>query len=123
MDAATVLTRTYLQRVPRWWAGKDPAAKPQISCFPPDRPASCWTGWLNRRAPCRQHLADNCPTLEEAPGALAPRETAAAQCLAAQHTNRCLLPAAEAQPPPCPRRRDTGSISARRLHWCECLPG
>ncbi|QBG90149.1 hypothetical protein EYC55_12040 [Xanthomonas oryzae] len=41
MDAATELTRTYLQRVPRWWAGKDPAAKPQIGCFPPDRPASC----------------------------------------------------------------------------------
>ncbi|QWN25861.1 hypothetical protein DGM85_04995 [Xanthomonas phaseoli pv. phaseoli] len=24
------LTRTSLQRVPRWWAGKGPAAKPQI---------------------------------------------------------------------------------------------
>ncbi|AVQ07229.1 TPA: hypothetical protein HH295_08315 [Xanthomonas vasicola pv. zeae] len=31
MDAATELTGTYLQRVPRWWAGKGPAAKPQIS--------------------------------------------------------------------------------------------
>ncbi|MGV7174034.1 hypothetical protein [Xanthomonas axonopodis] len=26
MDAATELTGTYLQRVLRWWAGKDPAA-------------------------------------------------------------------------------------------------
>ncbi|TVS33054.1 hypothetical protein E2P62_15440, partial [Xanthomonas perforans] len=24
-------TRTYLRRVPRWWAGKDPAAKSQTS--------------------------------------------------------------------------------------------
>ncbi|APO95797.1 hypothetical protein BJD12_12470 [Xanthomonas vesicatoria ATCC 35937] len=30
MDAAKELTRTYLQRVPRWWAGKGPAAKLQI---------------------------------------------------------------------------------------------
>ncbi|MCC8504060.1 hypothetical protein LN562_21690, partial [Xanthomonas euvesicatoria pv. euvesicatoria] len=30
MDAAPELTRTYLQRVPRWWAGKGPAAKLQI---------------------------------------------------------------------------------------------
>ncbi|PPU76898.1 hypothetical protein XcuCFBP2542_08250 [Xanthomonas cucurbitae] len=29
MDAATELTRTYLQRVLRWWAGKGPSAKPQ----------------------------------------------------------------------------------------------
>ncbi|MGN5513673.1 hypothetical protein GS643_06480 [Xanthomonas hortorum pv. gardneri] len=28
MDAAT---RKYLRRVPRWWAGKGPAAKPQIT--------------------------------------------------------------------------------------------
>ncbi|MGN5517042.1 hypothetical protein GS643_22700 [Xanthomonas hortorum pv. gardneri] len=26
----TVATWTYLRRVPRWWAGKGPAAKPQI---------------------------------------------------------------------------------------------
>ncbi|PNV28987.1 hypothetical protein xavtCFBP7764_12215 [Xanthomonas citri] len=26
MDAATELTWTYLQRVPRWWADKGPAA-------------------------------------------------------------------------------------------------
>ncbi|MFS8483984.1 hypothetical protein EIP99_02590, partial [Xanthomonas campestris pv. raphani] len=26
----TVATRTYLRRVLRWWAGKGPAAKPQI---------------------------------------------------------------------------------------------
>ncbi|PPU73710.1 hypothetical protein XhhCFBP4925_21995 [Xanthomonas hortorum pv. hederae] len=31
MDAAEELTGTYLQRVPRWWAGKGPAARPQIS--------------------------------------------------------------------------------------------
>ncbi|KHM90981.1 hypothetical protein OR60_20645 [Xanthomonas vesicatoria] len=31
MDAAPELTRTYLQRVPRWWAGKGLAAKPQIT--------------------------------------------------------------------------------------------
>ncbi|QEX78874.1 hypothetical protein F6Y24_19650 [Xanthomonas arboricola pv. pruni] len=30
MDAAPEPTRTYLRRVPRWWAGKDPAANPQI---------------------------------------------------------------------------------------------
>ncbi|PPU08918.1 hypothetical protein XarjCFBP7645_00825 [Xanthomonas arboricola] len=30
MDAAPEPTGTYLRRVPRWWAGKDPAAKPQI---------------------------------------------------------------------------------------------
>ncbi|PPU64151.1 hypothetical protein XpiCFBP4643_22645 [Xanthomonas pisi] len=30
MDAAKELTWTYLQRVLRGWAGKDPAAKPQI---------------------------------------------------------------------------------------------
>ncbi|PPV03356.1 hypothetical protein XvhCFBP2543_07415 [Xanthomonas vasicola] len=29
MDAAKEHTRTYLQRVLRWWAGKGPAAKPQ----------------------------------------------------------------------------------------------
>ncbi len=33
MDAAPEPTGTYLQRVPRWWAGKGPAAKPQIACF------------------------------------------------------------------------------------------
>ncbi|WGY44612.1 hypothetical protein HED68_15350 [Xanthomonas oryzae pv. oryzicola] len=33
MDAATELTGTDLQRVPRWWAGKGPAAKPQTSRF------------------------------------------------------------------------------------------
>ncbi|QER95671.1 hypothetical protein FLG15_17620 [Xanthomonas phaseoli pv. dieffenbachiae] len=27
MDAAKELTRTYLQRVPRWWAGKGPAVR------------------------------------------------------------------------------------------------
>ncbi|CAD1789209.1 hypothetical protein XSP_001207 [Xanthomonas sp. CPBF 426] len=31
MDAAPEPTRTYLRRVPRWWAGKRPAVKPQIS--------------------------------------------------------------------------------------------
>ncbi|PPV08497.1 hypothetical protein XbrCFBP1976_01670 [Xanthomonas bromi] len=31
MDAAKELTRTYLQRVPRGWAGNDPAARSQIS--------------------------------------------------------------------------------------------
>ncbi|ASL01501.1 hypothetical protein XcvCFBP7113P_15090 [Xanthomonas citri pv. vignicola] len=31
MDAATELTRTYLQRVPRWWAGKGPAANAKNS--------------------------------------------------------------------------------------------
>ncbi|NHF64356.1 hypothetical protein FFY45_00800 [Xanthomonas hortorum] len=31
MDAAEEPTRTYLRRVLRWWAGKDPAARPQIS--------------------------------------------------------------------------------------------
>ncbi|AZR24423.1 hypothetical protein XvhCFBP2543_00855 [Xanthomonas vasicola] len=36
MDAAKELTRTYLQRVLRWWAGKDPAAKSQISCLQPE---------------------------------------------------------------------------------------
>ncbi|PPU69595.1 hypothetical protein XpiCFBP4643_04120 [Xanthomonas pisi] len=30
MDAALELTWTYLQRVPRWWAGKGPAATSQI---------------------------------------------------------------------------------------------
>ncbi len=28
--------QAYLQRVPRWWAGKDPAAKSQISCLRPE---------------------------------------------------------------------------------------
>ncbi|PPU04530.1 hypothetical protein XarbCFBP7408_03085 [Xanthomonas arboricola pv. guizotiae] len=28
-----------MQRVPRWWAGKDPAAKPQISRSTTDLPA------------------------------------------------------------------------------------
>ncbi|NMI51043.1 hypothetical protein E1J25_04695 [Xanthomonas hortorum pv. taraxaci] len=44
MDAAEELTRTYLQRVPRWWAGKGPAAKPQISRsqpIPPLMPITC----------------------------------------------------------------------------------
>ncbi|MBB3822013.1 hypothetical protein FHY21_002240 [Xanthomonas arboricola] len=36
MDAATELTWTYLQRVPRWWAGKDPAAKAQMIRSLPD---------------------------------------------------------------------------------------
>ncbi|NHF65354.1 hypothetical protein FFY45_06150 [Xanthomonas hortorum] len=31
MDAAVEPTWTYLRRVPRWWAGKDPAANTQIS--------------------------------------------------------------------------------------------
>ncbi|RFF40021.1 hypothetical protein DZD52_08415 [Xanthomonas nasturtii] len=30
MDAAPELTRTYLQRVLRWWAGKGPAARQQV---------------------------------------------------------------------------------------------
>ncbi|PPU07655.1 hypothetical protein XarjCFBP7645_08520 [Xanthomonas arboricola] len=30
MDAAPEPTGTYLRRVPRWWAGKGPASKPQI---------------------------------------------------------------------------------------------
>ncbi|PPT76195.1 hypothetical protein XaplCFBP3122_10700 [Xanthomonas arboricola pv. populi] len=30
MDAAPEPTRTYLRRVLRWWAGKGPAANPQI---------------------------------------------------------------------------------------------
>ncbi|PPV03674.1 hypothetical protein XvhCFBP2543_04170 [Xanthomonas vasicola] len=29
-DAATELTMTYLKRVPRWWAGKGSATKPQL---------------------------------------------------------------------------------------------
>ncbi|MBB5736607.1 hypothetical protein FHT09_002347 [Xanthomonas arboricola] len=36
MDAAPEPTRTYLRHVPRWWAGKGPAAKPQIVCSAPD---------------------------------------------------------------------------------------
>ncbi|PPV09310.1 hypothetical protein XavaCFBP5823_15595 [Xanthomonas axonopodis pv. vasculorum] len=31
MDAATELTWMYLQRVPRWWAGKGPAADARTS--------------------------------------------------------------------------------------------
>ncbi|PPT54307.1 hypothetical protein XarbCFBP8138_16160, partial [Xanthomonas arboricola] len=31
MDAAQEPTRTYLRRVLRWWAGKDPAAKLQLT--------------------------------------------------------------------------------------------
>ncbi|RJS01850.1 hypothetical protein [Xanthomonas sp. CFBP 7698] len=38
MDAATELTRTYLQRVLRWWAGKGPAATAQTIRFAPDLP-------------------------------------------------------------------------------------
>ncbi|ASK91581.1 hypothetical protein XAP3CFBP6996_016415 [Xanthomonas citri pv. fuscans CFBP 6996] len=37
MDAATELTWTYLQHVLRWWAGKGPAAKPQIGRFALDQ--------------------------------------------------------------------------------------
>ncbi|KHL57805.1 hypothetical protein OZ13_02035 [Xanthomonas cannabis pv. cannabis] len=36
MDAATELTRMYLQRVPRWWAGKGPAATARMISSPPD---------------------------------------------------------------------------------------
>ncbi|PPT33034.1 hypothetical protein XabCFBP2524_19490 [Xanthomonas axonopodis pv. begoniae] len=38
MDAATELTWTYLQRVPRWWAGKGLAASAQIMSSAPDFP-------------------------------------------------------------------------------------
>ncbi|QBG85365.1 hypothetical protein EYR27_17985 [Xanthomonas oryzae] len=38
MDAATELTWTYVQRVPRWWAGKGPAASAQIIRSAPDFP-------------------------------------------------------------------------------------
>ena len=38
MDAALEPTRTYLRRVPRWWAGKGPAAKPQHQCSTPALP-------------------------------------------------------------------------------------
>ncbi|QIE21931.1 hypothetical protein IXO704_020520 [Xanthomonas oryzae pv. oryzae] len=37
MDAAKTLTGTYVQRVPRWWAGKGPAATAQISRSAVDR--------------------------------------------------------------------------------------
>ncbi|MBB3814306.1 hypothetical protein FHY13_002670 [Xanthomonas arboricola] len=36
MDAAPEPTWTYLRRVLRWWAGKDPAAKRQIDCSTAD---------------------------------------------------------------------------------------
>ncbi len=36
MDAAPEPTGTYLRRVPRWWAGKGPAAKPQSTHSAPD---------------------------------------------------------------------------------------
>ncbi|AYO93727.1 hypothetical protein DB818_09380 [Xanthomonas perforans] len=36
MDAATELTGTYLQRVLRWWAGKDPAVSAQSMRSAPD---------------------------------------------------------------------------------------
>ncbi|NMI19025.1 hypothetical protein E1J28_16075, partial [Xanthomonas hortorum pv. vitians] len=36
MDAAEEPTWTYLRRVPRWWAGKDPAAKSQHQCSTTD---------------------------------------------------------------------------------------
>ncbi|PPU09744.1 hypothetical protein XarjCFBP7645_05575 [Xanthomonas arboricola] len=39
MDAAPEPTRTYLRRVLRWWAGKGPAAKPQIIRSATDRSA------------------------------------------------------------------------------------
>ncbi|QNM61439.1 hypothetical protein XHV734_2676 [Xanthomonas hortorum pv. vitians] len=48
MDAAQELTRTYLQRVPRWWAGKGPAAKPQIS-------RSATDAFRTARLPSRPH--------------------------------------------------------------------
>ncbi|ASK97311.1 hypothetical protein XcvCFBP7112P_14655 [Xanthomonas citri pv. vignicola] len=36
MDAATELTRTYLQRVLRWWAGKGPAeTRSVVECAVP----------------------------------------------------------------------------------------
>ncbi|PPU74250.1 hypothetical protein XhhCFBP4925_21940, partial [Xanthomonas hortorum pv. hederae] len=49
-------TRTYLQRVPRWWAGKGPATRPQISQAAD--PPACAVGWrevvLLAALSCRQ---------------------------------------------------------------------
>ncbi|PPT71214.1 hypothetical protein XarbCFBP8142_06785 [Xanthomonas arboricola] len=50
MDAAQEPTRTYLRRVPRWWAGKGPAAKSQTS-------RSAANAQINSIAN-RTHLAD-----------------------------------------------------------------
>ncbi|NIJ81479.1 hypothetical protein FHT10_002636 [Xanthomonas arboricola] len=60
---------TYLQRVPRWWAGKGPAAKAKMIRFPPDLPVlssqietaalcvsrslGCLHVWSNARRPHR----------------------------------------------------------------------
>ncbi|PPT29950.1 hypothetical protein XaCFBP7622_13005 [Xanthomonas arboricola] len=45
MDAAPEPTRTYLRRVPRSWAGKDPAAQSRISA-----------SWSLNRHPRKAHL-------------------------------------------------------------------
>ncbi|NMI47066.1 hypothetical protein E1J23_06065 [Xanthomonas gardneri] len=47
--AIIAATRTYLQRVPRRWAGKGPAAKSQIS-----RPEVVWSAALTRQQAWRR---------------------------------------------------------------------
>ncbi|PPU84982.1 hypothetical protein XhhCFBP4925_04505 [Xanthomonas hortorum pv. hederae] len=44
------ISRSALQRVPRWWAGKGPAAKPQISRSALQRVPRWWAG----KGPCGQ---------------------------------------------------------------------
>ncbi|NHF68264.1 hypothetical protein FFY45_21660 [Xanthomonas hortorum] len=44
-----LISRTYLRRVPRWWAGKGPAARQQIS-----RPAVGWRDVVLLAAPNRE---------------------------------------------------------------------
>ncbi|MFW3176598.1 hypothetical protein EX530_18535 [Xanthomonas phaseoli] len=62
MDAAPELTRTYLQRVRRWWAGKDPAAKQQIirHAAQADAPTIGAGVGLSRRRACLSRAAQAC---------------------------------------------------------------
>ncbi|QWN23264.1 hypothetical protein DGM85_01875 [Xanthomonas phaseoli pv. phaseoli] len=53
MDAAKELTGTCLQRVPRWWAGKDPTASAKTSRERRPHQTVCW--WSCRET--KAHLA------------------------------------------------------------------
>ncbi|MFS8428016.1 hypothetical protein EIQ28_07270 [Xanthomonas campestris pv. plantaginis] len=48
----------YLRRVPRWWAGKGPAAKPQI--VQADAPTIDAGSGLSRRRACLSRAGEAC---------------------------------------------------------------
>ncbi|AZR29304.1 hypothetical protein DEG02_001300 [Xanthomonas vasicola] len=67
MDAAKELTRTYLQRVLRWWADKGPAAKLQIDRSSTSGSRSSALQWINAKSSYRDLSAQAEPQPKRGP--------------------------------------------------------